>query len=305
MNDHAVSFRQQIIGSALVFLGAILFSTKAIMVKWAYRISDIDSISLLALRMLFALPFFLLIGWWAHQKSKQDLDNAISKSDWLKVIGLGICGYYMASLFDFLGLQYITAGLERLVLFMYPTLVLLLSLYFGKSVNKAIYIALPITYIGIGIGFWGSAGTGQNENLALGAFLVFLAAITFAIYIYGSGNLIPRIGAKRYTALAMTFAAMGILIQHGLTKQFQLFHYSSQIYWLSFLMAIVATVIPSFIVSEGIKLIGSNNAAVIGSIGPISTIILAYIFLGETFGVLEILGTSLVIGGVLLISLKK
>ena len=290
-------------GSSLVFLGAILFSAKAIMVKLAYR-HEVDSISLLALRMAFSLPIFLLVAWYSNRKFT-NYENSISKKDWMKIAFFGFAGYYLASLFDFIGLQYITAGLERLILFMYPTIVVLISVYFGQRISRAVYIALALTYVGIAIAFWGSANTGGSTNLALGAFLIFLAAFAFAVYIYGSGTLLPKIGTLRYTSLAMSVAGLAILIHHLILYQLRLFHFVPQVYFLAVLMAVFSTALPSFLVSEGIRLIGSNRAAVVGSIGPISTITLAYIFLNEKFGGLEILGTILVIAGVLLISLRK
>jgi len=249
-----------IIASLLVLIGAIMFSTKAVMVKLAYR-HDVDSLSLLALRMLFALPIYLAIGFWA---------------------------------------------MERLVLFIYPTLVVLIStIFLGKKLNKTIILALVLTYIGILIAFLENLNMPDNPDFLWGALFVFLAAFTYAIYIVGSGNLLPRIGTLRYTSIAMSAACISVLVHHATTQQLVLFHFDNMVYVYGFLMAIFATVLPSFLVSEGIRIIGANRAAIIGSIGPISTIILAYFFLGEGFGWFQILGTFLVIGGVLLISTKK
>ena len=294
---------QLIFGSALVFMGALLFSAKAIMVKLAYRY-EVDSVSLLTLRMIFSLPIFLSVGWFSNQKSKYK-NNPLTKTDWAKIFFLGIAAYYLASLFDFLGLQYLTAGLERLILFMYPTFVVLLSLINGQKINRTIFIALPLTYLGIAIAFWGTISLDNNTNLFLGASFIFLAAFLFALYIYGSGTLLHRVGTLRFTSIAMSSAAVVIIVHHAIVYQLALFNFQKEIYYLSILMAVVSTALPSFLVSEGIRMIGSNRAAVIGSIGPISTIGLAYFFLGESFGYLEMLGTVLVISGVLLISLQK
>ncbi len=290
--------------AALIFTGAVLFSAKAIMVKLAYRF-EIDSVSLLALRMLFALPFFLLIAFFNNRNSNKS-DKPISNKDWFLIFLMGSAGYYLASLFDFIGLQYITASLERLVLFMYPTLVVLINaLFFKKKIKKIHLIALLLTYIGIGLAFWQENMFGRNEDLVLGASMIFISALTYAIYLVGSGEILPRVGTVRFTSYAMTVSALMILIHHAITNGLDLFGFDIGVYKLAILMATFATVIPSFLVSEGIRIIGSNKAAIIGSIGPISTIILANIFLDEQFGSLQIIGTMLVIVGVLLISLNK
>ena len=293
-----------ILGATLVFAGAILFSTKAVLVKLAYRYV-VDSISLLALRMLFSLPFFLLIAALAgRQKKYRNLP--ISKADWLRILLLGVMGYYLASLLDFLGLQYITASLERLILFVYPTLVLLIgAIVYREPVSRRQLGALLLTYLGIIIAFSEGLRMGGDKNFILGSGMVFFGALAYAVYIVGSGRLLPRIGTLRFTSLAMTASAAAILIHHGIAYRWQLFGFPAPVYGLSALMALIATVIPSFMISEGIRNIGSGNASIIGSVGPISTIVLAYIFLEERLGWLQWVGTVLVIAGVLVITLQK
>lgn len=298
--------QQQLIAAVLVFLGAVCFSTKAVLVKLAY-LYEIDSLSLLALRMLFSLPFFLLIAFLFHKRSAnvQHL-QPISKKDWISIISLGIVGYYLASYFDFIGLQYITASLERLILFVYPTLVVLISaLLYQKKITKEQWIALFLTYIGIACAFSDQTTLMQNENIWLGASLVFISALTYAIYLIGSGQLLPRIGTARYTSYVMTIACIAVLVHYIIANPFNLLNFPLPVYGLAFLMAIFSTVTPAFLVSEGIRIIGSSNASIIGSVGPISTIILAYIFLGERIGEWQIFGTFLVIGGVSIIALQK
>ncbi|GJM34675.1 MAG: permease [Saprospiraceae bacterium] len=298
-----ISTTTPLLAAGLVFLGAILFSTKAIFVKLAYRF-DIDSISLLALRMLFALPFFLFISWWNKRRTPQR--TALSRRDWVSIILLGFAGYYLASLLDFLGLRHIGAGMERLILFVYPTLVLLISaLVYRQPVLRKQYLALILTYVGIAVAFAQGANLGEGNKFWWGALLIFGSALSYAIYLVGSGRLLPRLGTLRYTSLTMTVAAIAILAHHGLMYQWDLFDFPVEVYQLSLLMAIFATVLPAFLISEGIRIIGSSNASIIGSVGPISTIILAYIFLNEQFGIYQWGGTLLVIGGVLMISLHK
>ncbi len=293
-----------IVGAVLVFLGAILFSTKAVLVKLAYRY-EVDSISLLALRMLFSLPFFLLVATFSgRQKKKQGL--SLSPKDWRHILLLGVLGYYLASLLDFLGLQYITASLERLILFVYPTLVLLIgAVVYREPVSRRQLGALALTYLGIAIAFSEGLSMNGGPNFILGAGMIFFGALAYAAYIVGSGRMLPRIGTLRFTSLAMTASAAAILIHHGIAYHWALFGFPLPVYGLAVLMALIATVIPSFMISEGIRNIGSGNASIIGSIGPISTIVLAYIFLGERLGWLQWAGTLLVIAGVLVITLQK
>ena len=202
--------------------------------------------------------------------------------------------------------HYVTAGLERLILFVYPTLVLILSaLFLGKKIKRIQYLAVLVTYVGISLALIESLRIGEEQHLLLGSVLIFSCAIAFAIYLIGSGRLLPYLGTWRYTSLAMTAAAIAVLTHHGLFYQFDLFDFPLPVYRLAILMAIFATVLPSFLISEGIRIIGASNAAIIGSIGPISTIILAYIFLEEHLSFLQWVGTFIVIGGVMMITLQK
>ncbi len=299
------SRRTQIVASILVLIGSVCFAGKAVLIKLAYR-HDIDPVSLLALRMLFSLPFFLVIAWNARQKAIAAQDPPLTRKDWLQIIGLGLLGYYLASLFDFLGLEYISAGLERLVLFTYPTLVVIISfLFMGKRITKLQVLALVLTYAGIAVAFMDHLLNDPASNFLMGGILVFISALVFALYLIGGSNIIPRFGTQRFTALALTAAGVAILLQHGITHQWRLFHYPTEVYGLALLMAIFSTVLPSFMVSEGLRVIGPSNTAIISSFSPIAIIVLARIFLGEHFGWLQWLGTAFVIGGVLLTTLKK
>ncbi len=300
--DQPSPVKYRVIGSLLMLLGSILYSSKAILVKLAYR-HEIDSLSLLALRMLFALPFYIVILLWVNRKSDQSL---LSRQDWIKIMGIGLTGYYLASMFDFAGLQYISAGLERLILFMYPTLVvLILTFGYRKKIAGTTVLALLLTYSGILLAFVTDTSTLSKEHLNMGAGLVFLAAVSFALYIIWSAGLVQRVGTLRFTAIGMLAAGAAVLIHHAIVLQWNLWSYPKEVYSLSLLMAIFATVIPSFLVMEAIRRIGPSRGAIIGSVGPISTIVMAYYFLDEAFGGWQLVGTGLVILGVLLISLSK
>lgn len=273
------------------------------MVKLAYQY-EIDSISLLALRFSFSLPFYLGMNWWWRRK--QTKVYKMNRKEWIQLAGVGVLGYYLASLLDFIGLQYITASMERLILFLYPTIVVIISfLFFKKPIYRSQVIALVLTYIGIGLAFFEGLQLSNQPNFALGGFLIFLCAIAYAMFLIGTGEIIPKLGTIRFTSLALTMSSIAILLQHLILYQWDLFGFAWQVYALGILMAIVATVIPSFMVSEGIRLIGASNASIVGSVGPISTIILAYIFLGERLGPLQFVGTGIVILGVLVVTLKK
>lgn len=293
-----------IAGVLFCILGAVCFSTKAIFVKLAYRDTPVDAVTLLALRMVFSLPFFLVSA--AISSSKSDNVKFTGKQ-WLYIALIGSLGYYASSLLDFLGLQYVSAGIERLILFIYPTLVLLFSsVIFGDKIKKIQWIAVGVTYAGLLLAFVGEANiAGEQKDFYLGSALIFACAITFALYIVGSGKMIPIVGAAKYNSYAMTFACLSVLAHYFITSEGSLFNLEPQIYIYSVLMALIGTVIPSYLVTEGIKRVGSDNAAIISSIGPVSTIVQANIFLNEPVIAVQIAGTALILAGVFIISRGK
>ena len=293
--------RKFIYGVALGILGIVLFSSKAVMVKLAYGY-EVDAISVLLLRMIFSFPFYVAIAFLSRKK---DGVIAITKRDYYWVVVFGVVGYYLASYFDFVGLTYIKASLERIILFIYPTIVLLLNRYFLKQqINNVQILAIGLTYLGIVITF-GEEISLSGDEAYLGGFFILLSAITYASYLVGSGWLIPKFGVIKFTTYAMLVSCLCVFIHYGITSRIDLFSYQWQVYLLGFCIAIFATVIPSYLVSASIKLINSSNFAIIAGIGPISTIVLATIFLNEQLTVLQLLGTLVVITGILLVSLKK
>jgi len=292
-------------GVLLAFVGAICFSTKAIFVKLAYRDTTVDAISLLALRMIFSLPFFI-VSAYAFSSKRTNVKFTIRQ--WISVAIIGCLGYYVSSLLDFLGLQYVTAGIERLILFVYPTLVMLMSsLVFKERIKPIQWTALVITYLGLFIAFFSEADfrSVQGENFIFGSALIFICAFTYAAYIVGSGRLVPLVGAAKFNSYAMSFASFGVLLHFYISSDLSLFHFTVAEYGYGILMAILSTVIPSYLVVAGIKRIGSDNAAIVGSIGPISTLILAYFFLEEPISIFQIIGTIMILFGVLLVSGQK
>lgn len=286
-------------GAIMVFAGAVFFSGKAVLVKIGYSYGA-SVMSLLNLRMLFALPFFIIMAYM----SEKNTSERVSSKDWLSVIFLGVIGYYLASYFDFEGLRYISAGMERIILFTYPTMVVVLSaIFFNLKIQKKQLIALLITYIGIIIAFYGEGEVIGKKTMS-GAMLIFASAFTYAMYLVGSGQLIPKIGARRFTAYGMIVSTFAVLIHSSFTNNIQLVT-DPKILILGFCMAVFCTVIPSVLLAEGIKRIGSSPASIVASVGPVSTIILAAMFLGESITLIQVLGTVLVISGVLLVSKKE
>ncbi len=296
----------RLLAAVLVFVGAVLFSTKAVLVKLAYRF-DVDTLSLLTLRMGFALPFFIGIAVYSTRKNHRAAQPVtLSKKDWGGIAVLALLGFFVASYLDFWGLQYVSAGMERLILFIYPTLVLLLNaVIYKEKINRTQVFALLLTYFGIALAFAQGMTTEGYPHFLFGGGLICISALTYAIYLVGSGRLLPRLGTLRFTSHAMIFACSAVLLQHGILQQWKLGDFAPQVYLYAALMAFFATVLPVLLISEGIRIIGASNAAVIGSVGPVSTIVLAYFFLGEVLGFWQIIGTVIVIAGVLLISLRK
>jgi len=287
-------------GFLITFAGAVLFSTKAIIIKKAFHATSVDPLTLLTLRMVFSLPFY--VGA-AILTSNQKGNTKMNRGEWFYIILFGILGYYLSSYFDFLGLQYVSAGLERLILFLYPTYAVLINHFvFSQKINKTQRIALILTYIGIGIAYFGEikSDTG-SPNFYWGSMLIFMCAITYSFYLVGSGRMIPLVGATKFTAYAMLSATVGIVLQFLIRGNLSHYSLSPTLINYSILLALVATVIPSFMLSYGIKKIGSNNASIITSIGPVSTILQAHFILGDRILAEQVLGTLLVITGVLMI----
>jgi drug/metabolite transporter (DMT)-like permease len=292
-------------GILLSLLGAICFSTKAIFVKLAYRDTQVDALTLLAWRMIFSVPFFVSIAFVSSRKST---NTKFTTRQWAYIALIGCLGYYISSLLDFLGLQYVSAGIERLILFVYPTLVLLMSaILFNIKIKPFQWLAVAISYIGLAIAFIGEidVGSAGGNSFLIGSFYVFICAFTYAAYIVGSGRLIPQVGALKFNSYAMSFASVGVLLHFAVFSDVSLFHLPPLVYLYSFLMAVFSTVVPSYLVTAAINRMGSGNAAIVSSVGPVSTIILANVFLGEVITLWQAAGTVFILVGVLIIGKQK
>jgi drug/metabolite transporter (DMT)-like permease len=283
-------------GALLVATGAIAFSGKAVIIKLAYRYG-VDALTLLALRMLLSAPFFALLGWWAARGAAP-----VAPRDRLTLALMGFVGYYLASYFDFLGLQYVTAALERLLLFMHPTFVVLISAaFFARRITGRDLVAIGTCYAGIFLVFFNDLHS-QPGNVLLGSAWVLLSALLYATYLVGSGRLVGRVGSMRFASYA-GLVSSGAVVAHFLVMRdvAVILHQPAPVYWLSLLMALASTVLPIVLTSEGIRRMGASHASIIGSVGPISTIALGAIFLGEPVTAVQVSGALLVLAGVLVL----
>jgi drug/metabolite transporter (DMT)-like permease len=284
-------------GLALAMFGAIAFSGKAIIVKLAYRYG-VDAVTLIMYRMLFALPIFAAMAWWASRGKAP-----LSARDWVGVAGLGFSGYYLSSFLDFAGLQYVTASLERLILYLSPTLVLLLNwVLWRKKVSSAQIIGMAISYCGVVLVF-GHELRLEGGLAVLGAALVFASAVSYAVYLVYSGQLVQRIGSLRLVGLATSVACLCCLLQFVLVRPLDAaFAVAPEVIWLSVLNATLCTAVPVLMVMMAIERIGPALSAQTGMIGPMSTILMSVLILGEPFTAWIAAGTVLVIAGVFVVS---
>mgnify|MGYP003604586778 FL=1 len=282
-------------GLAFALIGSIAFSGKAIIVKLAYR-HGTDAVTLLMLRMLFALPLFLALAWWSGRGRP-----ALSRRDWGAVFGLGFSGYYLASFLDFLGLAYISASLERLILYLNPTLVLLLGvLLHGRKVSARQLLALAVSYGGVLLVF-GHELNDLGPNVGLGTLLVFGSALSYAVYLVQSGQEVQRLGALRLTGLATTVACLLCIGQFLLLRPLEsVLAVPAPVLWL--LNATACTFAPVILVMMGIERLGATLAAQTGLVGPMSTILMGIFILGEPMTPWILGGTALVLAGVALLA---
>lgn len=302
MNTKTITpFDHSLTGLLFVVSAAFAFSTKAIIIKLAYGYGPhVSPIILMTLRMLMALPFFLGVIWLLRQKPQAVLQG---RDKW-QLLLFGVIGFYLAAYLDFVGLSYISASLERLILLLYPTLVVLISaVVFRHRISAKEGLALAISYVGIIIVFAEELSLAGSHTLLGGGF-VFGSAVAFAVYLIGSGVMVKRIGSMRFTAYAMGIACLATLFHFALDFDPTILDLPSKVYGLCLLMAVFSTVLPAFLMNAGIQRIGANPASIISSLGPVMTIFLAYLLLGEQLSMLQILGAGLVMLGVFVVSQK-
>ena len=281
-------------GLALATFGAIAFSGKAIIVKLAYR-HGVDAVTLIMLRMLFALPLFALMAWWAGRGKP-----ALTRRDGFGVVGLGFSGYYLSSFLDFAGLAYITASLERLILYLNPTLVLLFGwIVYRRRITRWQFAGMAVSYSGVLLVFGHEVSLGQSAAAAWGALLVFLSAVSYAVYLVASGEFVKRLGSLRLVGLATSVACLLCIAQFLLLRPMSAaFEVAPEVIWLSVLNATLCTAVPVLAVMMAIEHIGPAMAAQTGMVGPMSTILMGVLLLGEPFTVWIAAGTVLVVAGI-------
>jgi len=286
-------------GLALAVVGTLGFSGKAIIVKLAYR-HGVDAVTLIMLRMLFALPVFMAMAWWASRRQAR-----LTRKDWLGVFLLGFSGYYLSSFLDFAGLVYIGASLERLILYLNPTIVMLLGLLlYKRRTSRRQLVAMAISYSGVALVF-GHEITIQGKDAVWGTLLVLMSAVSYALYLVYSGEMVKRLGSLRLVGLASTVACLCCLLQFVLLRPLAAALVAPEVLWLSLLNASVCTVLPVLMVMMAIERIGASLTAQTGMLGAMSTILMGVLILGEPFTLWIAAGTTLVITGIYLFSRSK
>jgi drug/metabolite transporter (DMT)-like permease len=300
--DHAVAPLTRpalLAGLAIAIGGAILFSTKAVVAKLLYRY-QIDAVTLIAFRMLFSFPVFAGVAIW-----KMRTEAPLSNTDRWRLLGLGLIGYYLSSYLDFLGLQYISVGLERLILFLTPTFVLLITAVFLKRrIGIAQWGALALSYCGIVLVFVHDVRGGAG-SIVTGSLFVLGSALSYAVYLLGTGEMVRRIGSLRLVAYAMCVSSVACIGQFFILRPASLLIQPPAVYVLSLVNGIFCTIFPVFMTMAAVQRIGAASASQAGMIGPVSTLFLGWALLGEPVTAIQLAGTGLVVAGIYMLSLKK
>ena len=290
-------------GPLCAVVGELGFSFKAILIKLAYKLHPVDAVTLLTLRMLYSAPFFCAMAWWV---SRREGITPLPRADWLRLIWLGFIGYYLASLFDFMGLFYITAALERLVLFLYPTVVVLLSaLLLRQRITRRTVAALLLSYAGIALVVAHDLTvTGDMAATLIGSGLVFASGVLYALYLVQAGAIITRLGSLRFISWAMLASTVFIFAQFVLTRPWSALDVPPSVHMVSLAMAVFSTVLPTWLIAESIRRMGANAASLVGALGPVFTIGFGAMILGEPVHAVQLAGAALVLTGVLLVTIK-
>lgn len=281
--------------------GTVAFAFRPVLIKLGYEAAPVSATTLLFLRMSLSLPFFAAVAWWLRN------EPPLARRDWAGIVGLGFLGYYLASLLDFLGLQYVPAGLGRLIMFLYPTLVVILSaLFLSRRPTGRELAALAMTYAGIALVLARQLGIEpEHQQFLWGAALIFGSAMCYAVYLVTGSQLVKRVGSMRFTAYTMMVSTAPALAQFALLESPAALQLPREVWLYAILLATVCTVLPVFLVAESLKRIGANQFALIGGLGPVTTVLADFVLLEGALGPLQIVGGALVIAGVLLVSLKK
>jgi drug/metabolite transporter (DMT)-like permease len=289
-------------GIAFALIGVLSFSFRPILIKLAYNAWPISPSTLFFLRMAISLPFFLATAWWLRGGGAR-----LTARDWAAVAGLGLLGYYLASFMDFLGLQYVGAGVGRLLLFLYPTMVLGLSWAFLRRRPTARQVsALVLTYAGVAMVVSGQIGSSpEGRTFLFGVLLVLASALFYAMYLVASSQIVQRVGSMRFTAYSMMAATVPAVLQFLALESTASLELPANVWLYAVLIGTFCTVLPVFLQAEALRRIGATEFALVGAVSPVSVAVMSALGLGEPFGWTQVAGAALVIGGVLLVSLKR
>ena len=297
MNDQLR--RYSAVGLLFAIAGVLCFSLRPILIKLAYAWSQ-DPVTLLALRMAFAAPFFVGVAFWSR---RDGANKPIGRRDFVLVVALGLLSYYAASFLDFLALQYISAGLGRLVLFLYPTIVVVLSaLFLARPMTARELVALVLTYAGLALVLLHTIAA--SRSVWLGVVLAMASSVCYAVYLVAGAQVIARVGSLRFSAYAMVAATVACLLQFVVLRPFDALVVPAQVFGYAAVMAVVSTVVPVFLTAEALRRVGANTVAIVGALGPVSTIFLGWLGLEEVMTPIQLVGVGLVLAGVLAVSLK-
>ena len=288
-------------GMLFALAGTIAFAFRPVLIKLGYEAAPVSATTLLFLRMTLSLPFFAAVAWWLRGAPP------LARRDWAGIVALGFLGYYLASLLDFLGLQYVSAGLGRLIMFLYPTLVVILSaLFLARRPTRRELAALALTYAGIALVLSHNLGASpEHRQFLLGAALVFGSAMSYAVYLVTGSQLVKRVGSMRFTAYTMMVSTVPAVVQFALLETPAALELPGEVWMYAILLATACTVLPVFLVAEALKRIGANQFALIGALGPVTTVLADFGLLDGTLTPLQLVGGALVISGVLLVTLRK
>jgi drug/metabolite transporter (DMT)-like permease len=287
-------------GIVFAIVGVLAFSFRPILIKLSYAAHPVSPVTLLFLRMALSLPFFVGIAWWLRNQEPR-----LEPRDWAALAGLGFIGYYGASFLDFIGLQWVGAGVGRLILYLFPTLVVLLSFVFlKKRPTWRELVALGVSYAGIALVLSNQIAA-EGRLFALGAALVFASALCYAVYLVAGSQVVKRVGSMRFTAYSTIVATVPAVLQFFILESAQSLDLPGAVWGYAIVLATVSTVLPLFLQAEALNRIGANHFALIGALGPVSVAVTSAAGLDEPFTWVQALGGALVIFGVLLVSLKK
>lgn len=293
--------RDHTLGAVFAVLSALGFAGKAIFIKILYTRASLDAVTLLALRMIFSAPFFAWIGWW---NSRRDDTKPLTGKEWGAIAGMAFLGYYLSAFLDFFGLQFISAGLERIILFTFPTWTVLLSAWFLKRpITKRALFALALSTGGIALTFWHDMQVSNaSDQLWTGGLLVLAASFTYSIYLILSGKVIARVGSTRFTAVVVLIATVFVMAHFFATRNASLLVQPAYVYWMCLALALFSTVLPIIFLVAALRRVTAGTVAIASSIGPPLTILMAAVFLGEPATLTQLAGAAFVLAGVGLIT---